>query len=41
MSECVFVCVSPALPNIYYEVCMCTEIEIDFADLLSSLRLNL
>ena len=33
--------VSPNRPNIYYEVHMRTEIETDFADLLSSLQLNL
>ena len=41
MSECVFVSVSPDQPNIYYEVCMRREIVTDFANLLSSLQLNL
>ena len=41
MSECVFVSVSPNRPNIYYEVHMRTEIETDFADLLSSLSTEL
>lgn len=38
MEECVYVSVSPDRPNIYYEVRRRTDIESDFADLVSVLR---
>ncbi len=40
MEDCVRVSLSPDRPNIFYEVKCSTDIETDFSELISSVRLN-